>query len=421
MANSREFPLGKVIKLSLASVVLIGLIIVANKMLVNVASDEIVVTQDPIDGDLHYHVTQGLKNQNMGQLVGQYHKSNQYNFDIPVDKQDELRYEDAFANPEVAQYGIKVRFADDGDAYIFGSMRYEMPRDEPTLEKVQTEYGSSDAVEADLVKRVINNAVFNSGPLMSSKESSAERRSDLLWYIEDMSIRGVYKTKKALREEVDPITGDTTEVKVAEIVLDSTRADGVARQSSKSQFEKFGITGSNFTISQIVYSPTVQEQIAKQQELTMKVQIAKAKALEAQQNEITAEADGKAEATKAKWAQEKINYKEIAEAEKKREVAKLAMEEADFYKKEQIRRGEGDAARKKLVMQADGALDKKLDALKYIANVNAAAIKERNVPSTIIVSGQGGSGHGDSDVAALLQMVTVEYAKQLKVDPKASK
>jgi hypothetical protein len=296
-------------------------------------------------------------------------------------------------------------------------MRYDLPLDEISLEKLQTKFGSRNAIENDIVKRTVNNAVFNAGPLMSSKESSAEKRSDLLWYIEDMSLRGAYKTKKIIRKEKDAVTGEEVDVKYVEIVEDSTNDDGVARQVDKSQFEKYNIVGGNFTISQIIYSPNVEKQIEKQQDLTMKVQIAKAKALEAQQNEITAEASGKAAAAQAKWKQEAINSKEIAEAEKQRDKAKLKAEEAEFYKKEQRLIGEGDAARKRAVMQADGALKQKLEAYVKVQGQWADAYSKRNVPSTIIGGGASGTG-SQNDVQTFMQLQNVKALKDLGLSMK---
>ena len=145
--------IGKIIKVAIGIVSLLLVFVFADKMVINVDSDQIVITQDPVDGDLHIHTSQGMKNQNLGSVVGEYHKSNQYNFDIPEDLQDDLSYEQAFSNPEVAKYGIKVRFNDDGDAYIFGSMRYDLPLDEISLEALQTKFGSRDAIENDIVKR----------------------------------------------------------------------------------------------------------------------------------------------------------------------------------------------------------------------------------------------------------------------------
>jgi hypothetical protein len=409
--------IGKIIKVAVGVVALLLVVVFADKMAINVDSDEIVITQDPIDGDLHIHTSQGMKNQNLGSVVGQYHKSNQYNFDIPEDLQDELSYDNAFSNPEVAKYGIKVRFNDDGDAYIFGSMRYDLPLDEPSLEALQTQFGSRSAIENDIVRRTVNNAVFNAGPLMSSKESSAEKRSDLLWYIEDMSLRGAYKTKKVVRKEKDPVTGDIVDVKYVVIQEDSTNEDMVARQVDKSQFEKYKIVGGNFTISQIIYSPNVEKQIEEQQKLTMKVQIAKAKALEAQQNEITAEASGKAKATQEKWTQEAINAKEIAMAEKNRDKAKLAAEEAEFYKKEQKLIGEGDAARKRAVMQADGALKQKLAAYVETQKFWADAYSKRNVPQFVMGGESGGSG-SQNDATTFMQLQNMKVAKDLGLNLK---
>lgn len=70
----------------------------------------------------------------------------------------------------------------------------------------------------------------------------------------------------------------------------------------------------------------------------------KAQAAAAQQEAIRAEEEGKAEAAKAKWAQEKIKAVEITKAEQEYEVSRLAALRANEVKKKIIAEGEAEAA-----------------------------------------------------------------------------
>ena len=86
---------------------------------------------------------------------------------------------------------------------------------------------------------------------------------------------------------------------------------------------------------------------------------------------------------------------------------------AAFEKAANILRGEGEAARKKLVFSADGALEKKLAAYVQTQEVWAAAYATRKVPNTVF--GSSGSG-SDGNVNQFMQLLTLQAAKELSVD-----
>jgi protein-disulfide isomerase len=87
-------------------------------------------------------------------------------------------------------------------------------------------------------------------------------------------------------------------------------------------------------------------------------------------------------------------------------------------KQANILRGEGEATRKKLVMAADGALQQKLDAYVATQAAWAGAFAERAVPSTVFGGGAAGT---DSDVSAFMQLMTVNAAKELGLNPNPTK
>ena len=253
-------------------------------------------------------------------------------------------------------------------------------------------------------------AVYMTGPLMSSKESYAERRNDLIFFIDDQASRGVYNTTTKEVKGVDPLSGKEKTFTIVEIDLDE---NGVHKRQEKSPLQEYGVAISNLALNKIKYNETVEQQIAQQQNAIMQVQTAIAKAKEAEQDAIRAEKEGQAEAARAKWKQEVIKAQAVTEAEQQKEVAKLAMESAEYFKKEQILKGEGEAARKKLVMSADGALDKKLDAWIQVNQQYADAMKNYQgdwVPSVVMGSNgkEGGANNGAQDFINLMMMKTAQ-------------
>ncbi len=388
----------------IAIVIGIGFLLTLSSSLVEqVAADEIAVVQDPIDGDLHFYFTPGLKIQNFG-TVTKYKKESQYWFSSQADQGGSV------------DQSISIRFNDGGHARMSGSVRWKVPVDEISMKKIHTMYGSHYAVEQQLIRTVIEKSVYMTGPLMSSKESYAERRNDLISFIDDQASRGVYKTRTREKKGIDPLSGKEKTISVVEMVMDTLNSE-IERQEN-SPLENYGISLYNLSINKIKYDETVEKQIAQQQTAIMEVQTAIAQTKQAEQAAIRAEKEGQAEAAKAKWEQEVIKARMVTEAQQKKEVAELEMQSAEYFKLEQILRGEGEGARKKLVMQADGALDKKLEAWVNVNKSYAEAMQNYQgdwVPN-IVMGGETNAKGSNNAAQNFMQIMMMKTAQDLSLD-----
>ena len=399
-SNNQGMSILKLGSIALTVIFIVALIVFSGKIWQNVDADQITVTQDPLDGELHWHIMAGLKFQKWGKVT-EYVKSSQYWFSKQEDQGDNV------------DQSIKIRFNDGGHAKISGSYRWELPLGDTVLTRLHSKFGSMRAVEQELIRPVLEKSVYMTGPLMSSKQSYAETRNDLITYIEDQAKYGIYKTVSEEKKGVDQMTGTEKTITVVTRVEDSNSPNGWARQED-SPFQTFGIKAYNLSINSVEYDSTVEAQIKSQQEAIMEVQTAIANAKKAEQAAITAEKNGQAAAATAKWAQEKIKATEVTKGEQKREVARLAKEAAVFTKQEQILLGEGEAARKRLVMQADGALEKKLNTYKEVMANWATAIGAYQGDWVPRVEFNGtGAKSGTSGAQTLVDMLTAKTANDL--------
>ncbi len=101
---------------------------------------------------------------------------------------------------------------------------------------IHTQYGSREAVEQRLVRPVIEKAVYMTGPLMSSAESYAERRNELISFIDDQVENGVYQTFTEEVKQPDPITNEQKTVTVVKLKVDQARHYLRQDQSPLKQF-----------------------------------------------------------------------------------------------------------------------------------------------------------------------------------------
>lgn len=302
---------------------------------------------------------------------------------------------------------IPCRFNDGGMGYISGSVRVDMPMTDNQLTALHIRFGSQQAIEHELIRTVFEKAVYMSGPLMSSRESYAEKKSLLIQYIEDQAYEGVYQTTTKVARVKDPISGVEKTAEVVEISVDKETKRPLRQEASP--LKDFGLRCYGYNINRVRYDDKIEMQIEAQQRAIMDVQTAIATAKKAEQDTITETEKGKAEAAKAKWVQEKEKAVEVTKAEQRKAVATLDKDAAEFYKKEQILRGEGDAKKKRLIMEADGALEMKLKAVEAIHGRYAQEFgKQKWVPEVQFNAGASAPGN------EAMNMINLLMAKLLK-------
>jgi len=395
---------GAIVKWGMLGIVVVSLIFLlvgGTRLVENVEADEIVIIQYPISGELTFHTQPGWAFQKFGKAT-HYPKRGKYDFDGYVMNVGGGQEE-----------GAKIRFNDGANCAIQGSLQFDYPLDEENLRSLHTKYGNADAVQQQLIEVVTDKVLFMVGPLVSSKESYSERRTDLINWAEDQVNNGIYRTQSVEVEEIDTMTGESRTVTRAEILIDD---GGIPLRQEQAQLTIFGIMPRNFAVTGIVYPDVVRTQIATQQENIMAVETAIAEAKQAEQRALTVAKQGEADAAKSKWAQEVIKAQMVTEAEQRLAVATLDRETADARRAEQILLGQGEAERKRLVMSADGALQIKIDAYKYAVDRWAQAIENYtgNWVPTVVMGGAG--AEAGSGANALLEMLGAKFANDLALD-----
>lgn len=382
---------------------IIGIFVLTSigKLWEDVDAGEVVVVQDPFDGDLHVYKEPGWVWQGYGKAT-HYRKSNQFWFNSPKDSTEK----------KVQDRSIPVQWSDGAPSSISGSIRYDLPLDEQQIIKIHSIFGSQEALEQQLIKTNLEKSVYMTGPLMSSKESYAEKKNDLIFYIEDQVSRGVYKTRQVETKIIDELTNDERTITKVEIV----EKDGLPLRQEKSPIAEYGIRIYNISVNKISYSNTVENQIRQQQKAIMDVQLAVANAKKAEQDAITVAKQGEANAAKAKWEQEVIKAKLVTEAESRKKVSELEVLTAENNKRKMVLEGEGEAAKKRAIMLADGALKDKLDAWVKSQQFWAQAFanyKGNVVPYYVASPNSGGYTNGATQ---FMEIMGMKAARDLNLD-----
>jgi len=377
--------LKKYVLIGAASIIVIVLLCCIGSLAEDVDNKNIVVNQVPITGTMDVWSSPGLYAQKFGHTTT-YYKTEQLWFG-------------AQANGDP----IPVIFNDASDGLIYGSLRVKLPIDREHMLRIQTDYNGMDRLMNDLVRPTVTKVIYASGPLMSAFESYAEKKNDLIEYITDQLNNGVYKTTVRKIETIDPLTGEKKTVNVAALIEDE-HAPGGYKRSETSPFNYYGLEIGQVSVSKIAYSDKVNAQIAQQQEANMLIQTSKAKAAAAQQEAIRAEEEGKAQAAKAKWEQEKVKAVEVTKAEQEYEVSRLAALKANEVKKKIIAEGEAEAAANRAKVAA-GLTPQERAEWDYKTKVGVAqALSGIKLPTYVVASGSSNGSNTAMDAMGLKMM-----------------
>jgi regulator of protease activity HflC (stomatin/prohibitin superfamily) len=397
------------------------------KLMEELDAGEVMVIQH-VNGSLVTYNTPGPKAQWFGKVT-KYKIRDQFWFD---------------PDKEHGSSTIGIRFNDGGHADMRGSIAWEMPTDEASILEIHKRYRTHEALERQLVQSVVEKAVYMTGPLMSSSESYAARRQELVGFIADQVNHGIYRTEARDVQHEDQITGERKTVKQVEI-KHSTNVSDYLREE-KSPLEEFHLKVFNLAITEVKYDATVETQIKAQQAQQAAAQQSIVDAKTAQQNAITAELQGKAEAAKKEWAAKAIAAEAIAQAdasvritaleamkaqtnkviaaEAALQVAELGAKEADAFKRSEELKGQGEAARRRAVLEADNALEKKLETYVKVNETWANAFSRYGgavVPSVVMGGGSGTStASGMGSMQDMMQLLTLKAARDLSLDVSVS-
>ena len=122
---------------------------------------------------------------------------------------------------------------------------------------------------------------------------------------------------------------------------------------------------------------------------------------------------------------ERIAEVAVIAAEQKVDVATQAQLEAvqmklvaKEYEQEQILRGQGDGAYKRLIMEADGYQLQKIEAWERATVAGYRELAKQKWSPEIMMGGSGEGGSGASNLENVMALVAVQNAKKLNLDMK---
>lgn len=320
---------------------------------------------------------------------------------------------------------IEVQFGDSGVGFVSLNVRRRNPNIEPERIDVQNTFITEAALN-EAVEEVARQAVQTTASMMTAEESY-RRKPEFIAKVIDQIMHGLYVTRTVTIEE----NGEET---VLQQVVRDKKTGEIKRQPR--DIDKYGIEIANVNVTDLDYDKKTQGMIDEKRQKYQEAELAKYKAEKAKQEALAAEEEGKKDVIEARYQELEKKEKAVVQAEQKAQVAEIEAQqrvtvaskqkeqaaidlETEKLKAEAVKvDAEAQAEAKRKLIEADGALDKKLAALVEINQHWAENLgKNRQVPD-IMIGNEGKTEGGAMNAQNLMEMIMINTAKQLKADMK---
>jgi len=364
------------------------------------------VKQAAVSGEMSIRSTPGVYWQGFGEI---------YTYQISDMNYFSKHDEDGGSGIEAAP--IKVRFNDGGTAEISGSIKFKLSLKEGDSLALHRDFKGYHAVQQDLVRQVVTEALMQTATFMKAEESYSTRRSEFTALAERQVKEGIYETTSQEYKRKDAEGNEFIE----RIVNVKTDKDGKYVVRKPSPFQRYSIEILQFVIKDIDFDETIDKLIAKKKEAEQQKVVARANAERAKQDAITAAEQGKADVAKAKAAELVEKIKAVTVAEKNYEVAKFNRLKADEEAKARLIKGKADAEANRLLVSAGlTPLEKATIAKETSIGVAAELAKLKFPDNWVIAGGSSKTGEGPNPFTALGLNSFYDLTKKMSADGKSS-
>ncbi len=429
----------------------------------------ITVKQSLLTGDVSIISEPGLFCQCFGSIT-KYHEAGTVKFaQLDIDKDSKgmpiVRPGKAKdRNPEISDE-IEVRFNDGGMGWISVMTLFDLPSDNEKLGLIHQKFRNYTNLIETGIKPTIEESVVLTAALMNSGESYTTKRAIFSEWARGQLTKGTYITEEVSRTDQGMGSiGDVTENNVVRV-----KTEGGVKLRNENPLERYGIEFKQFQITNIRYEPATENLIKTKREALQQTIVAKIAAERAKQERLAAEEFGKKKVKIAEYeamvkmkksevaaeeektvaiinaerklavakvtkqqdlgaANKKVELakldktKAIIASEKEVTIAKLNVQAAKHNREAYILEGQGLSEQKRLIYEADGALQQKLDAYVKVMTVLSKELGKQKWVPDITMNGSGTGGSADGNAAAgFMNLWMMKTTQDLGVEMMGSK
>ena len=309
-------------------------------------------------------------------------------------------------------YNTEVRFNDGSVAKVMGTIKFKLPTNEEKQLALHRDSANYNNVANDLIAKNVKESLSQTATMMSAEESYSTRRGEFASLSEQQVKLGIFETKSSEIDAVDPVNGTRFKKRIVELVYDK---DGYPKVRKPSLLKEYDIEILQFIVNDFTYDKTIEKLIADKKEAEQEKVVAAANAEKAKQNAETEKQKGIAAVATANAQAQVEKIKAVVEAEKKAEMAKQEAIQAEFEAKAIIARGEAEATKARLLVQAGLSPKDKALIEKDTRIAVAQALANVKFPSTMIIAGGDGKGGGVNQFDAVGLKALYELSDKIAI------
>lgn len=319
---------------------------------------------------------------------------------------------------EVGQ--IMIRFSDATTANVKGITQFILPSDEKEMILIHNTHRTPQSLVMKRLAPYTKECLQSSAQLMSSEKHYGGGRAQMAQDFIDQLKEGVYLLRTEENVVFDSLAAEKKRVYETEIQIE--KKTGLPRRKVSS-IKEYGITVADAAITDVDYEEQVDQKLTKIIDAVTKSSISKQELMTAQQQTLTAKAQGEQALVEIEYQQKQEQTKQVVEAETKVKVAeqdklqqKIAYEGAILEAKKIKELADATAYSRQRIMQADGALEMKLNAQIEVQKAWAEAFSKYT--GAVVPQFQGGGGTGANGALNFMDIITAKTAKDFALEMK---
>lgn len=336
-----------------------------------------------------------------------------------------VTYQANVPNMELEDNGIEVgqimiRFSDATTADVKGITQYILPSDEKEMILIHNTHRTPVSLVAKRLAPYTKECLQSSAQLMSSEKHYGGGRAQMAQDFMDQLKDGVYLLKTEENLVYDSLEKERKRVYQTEIQVDKKTG---ASKRKLSSIKEYGITVADAAITDVDYEQKVDDKLVKIIDAVTKSSISKQELMTAQQQTLTARAEGEKKLVEIEYAQRQEQTKQVVAAQTKVAVAeqdklqqKIQAEAAELEARKIKTLADAEAYKKKAVMVADGALEMKLKAQVEVQKFWAEAFGKYT--GAIVPQFQTGGGTNTNGALNFMDIMTAKTARDFSLDMK---
>ena len=347
--------------------------------------------------------------------AGFFAKTQAYPNQLSVSYGDTTWSGDLSLKDNIVEIGpVATRFNDATEARVSGIVQYILPSSEKEMLSIHNAHRTPEALVQRRLAPYTKECLQSSSQLMSSEMHYSGGRAQMTQDYLDQLKNGTYLLSISETNIFDSTDNTSKRIYAVNIKRD-TNSQPLRKFSS---IKEYGITLGDAQITNVDYSDQVKQMLSKKIDAATQASISKQKLMTAEQQKLTAKAEGEKELTRIEYEQKQEQTKQVVAAQTLVELAKQDLAKQDIARQAAEKEAakikilaDANAYEKRTAMQANGALEQKLAAYKEVQKYWADALT--NYQGNIVPLYQSG-GNGPVGGNAFQQFMEMQNMKAMK-------